>query len=71
MSRTVGMSADEPIALEYFNSIPLSHRKYYSNWIESAKTEPTKAKRIAQTVTACARRQNYAEMIRSLRKDML
>ena len=63
--------ADEPIALNYFNSIPLSHRKYYSNWIESAKTEPTKAKRIAQTVTACTRRQNYGEMIRSLRKDVL
>ncbi len=63
--------ADEPAALEYFNKIPISHRKYYSNWIESAKTEITKAKRIAQAVTACSRGQHYGEMIRSLKNDKL
>ena len=63
--------ADEPKALDYFNKIPPSHRKYYSNWVESAKTEPTKAKRIAQAVSACARGQHYGEMIRSLKKDIL
>ncbi len=61
--------ADEPAALAYFNKIPPSHRKYYSNWIESAKTEMTKAKRIAKAVTACSKGWNYGEMIRSLKKD--
>ena len=34
--------ADEPEALKQFNAMPKSHQKYYSKWIESAKTEPTK-----------------------------
>src|SRR5690349_21429301 len=42
---------DEPAALEFFNSLPKGHRNYFMKWIESAKTEPTKAKRIAQAVT--------------------
>jgi hypothetical protein len=60
---------DEPTALRYFNSLAPSHQKYFSRWIESAKTETTKAKRIAQTVTACARSMGYGEMIRSLKND--
>ena len=61
--------ADEPAALAYFTKLPGSHQKYYSRWIESAKTAPTKAKRIAQTVTACARGQQYGEMMRSLKEE--
>ena len=57
--------SDEPAALVYFKKLPPSHQKYYSRWIESAKTDATKAKRIAQAVTACARGQQYGEMIRS------
>lgn len=58
---------DEPDALAYFKKLPGSHQRYYSKWVESAKTEATKAKRIAQAVTACARQQQYGEMIRSLK----
>ena len=61
--------ADEPAALAYFNKLPGSHQKYYSNWIESSKTEATKAKRIAQTLTACARGQHYGQMMQSLKKE--
>jgi uncharacterized protein YdeI (YjbR/CyaY-like superfamily) len=43
---------DEPVAMNNFKKMPNSHRHYYSKWIESAKTEVTKAKRIAMTVTA-------------------
>ena len=60
---------DEPAALDYFKKLPPSHQKYYSKWIESAKTEATKAKRIAQTVTACARGKHYGEMMRSLKNE--
>ena len=59
---------DEPLALANFNKLTPSHRKYFSNWIESARTETTKAKRIAQAVTACTRGQHYGEMIRSLKQ---
>jgi hypothetical protein len=61
--------ADEPAALAFFNKLPGSHQKYYSRWIESAKTEATKAKRIAQTVTACSRAMGYGEMIRSIKAE--
>jgi uncharacterized protein YdeI (YjbR/CyaY-like superfamily) len=60
---------DEPAALAYFQKLPGSHQKYYSRWIDSAKTDATKAKRIAQTVTACARGQHYGEMMRSLKAE--
>lgn len=61
--------SDEPKALAYFNKLPGSHQKYYSKWIESAKTVETKAKRIAQTVTACERGQHYGEMMKSLKEE--
>lgn len=64
---------DEPKAREYFNKLPGSHRNYYTNWIESAKTDGTKAKRIAQAVTAFTMGMNYGEMMRAIKaeKDML
>ncbi|MDR3716639.1 MAG: YdeI/OmpD-associated family protein [Puia sp.] len=61
--------ADEPKALDFFNSLPLSHRNYWGNWIRSAKTEPTRAKRIARSVTALARGWDYGQMIRSLKNE--
>ena len=60
---------DEPEALAYFRKFPPSHQNYFTKWIESAKTEPTKAKRIAQTITALYRKQDFGEMLRSLKKD--
>ena len=55
---------DEPAALEYFNSLSGSHRNYFSKWIDSAKTEPTKTKRIAMAVSALSRKMGYPEMMR-------
>ena len=42
--------SDDPQAFINFNNLPCSHQRYYSNWIESAKTEVTKAKRIGKAV---------------------
>ena len=61
--------ADEPMALANFKKQPGSHQKYFSNWVSSAKTDATRARRIVQTVTAMLQGQNYGEMIRSLKKD--
>lgn len=55
---------DEPAAWDYFNSLSGSHRNYFSKWIDSAKTEPTKTKRIAMAVSALARGMGYPEMMR-------
>ena len=56
---------DEPKALDHFKSLPGSHQRYFSKWIDSAKTEPTKAKRIAMAVNALSKKWGYGEMIRA------
>ena len=56
---------DEPALLKKFGQLPGSHQKYYSRWIESAKTATTKAKRIALTLEALAKQQGFSEMIRA------
>ncbi|MFT3746841.1 MAG: YdeI/OmpD-associated family protein [Agriterribacter sp.] len=61
--------ADEPAALTFFKSLPKAHQNYFSKWIESAKTETTRAKRIAMTVSATAKKWGYPEMIRSAKKE--
>jgi hypothetical protein len=60
--------ADDPEALEYFNSLLESHRRYFVNWINSAKTITTRARRIAQTCHAMANHMDYAQMIRAGKK---
>ena len=55
---------DEPEALSFFKSLPRSHQNYFSKWIESAKTEETKAKRIALAINAFVRKMGFAEMLR-------
>lgn len=57
--------ADDPAATQYFQSLPGSHQRYFSKWIESAKTEPTRTKRIAMAINALAKKWGYAEMIRA------
>ncbi len=56
--------AEEPAALAFFQTLTAGHQRYFSGWIESAKTDATKAKRIALTVQAAARKMGYPEMIR-------
>ncbi len=61
--------ADEPTALDFFQSKPISFQHYYSKWIESAKTEETKAKRIAMAVTSLARKIEFGEMLQNQRQQ--
>ena len=56
---------EEPVALKNFTKLPPSHQKYYSRWIESAKTFDKKAKRIASAINALKSNLHYGEMIRS------
>jgi hypothetical protein len=55
---------DEPAAYLYFKKLSGSHQKYFSKWIDAAKTTATKAKRIVMAVTALSQQRGYAEMIR-------
>jgi uncharacterized protein YdeI (YjbR/CyaY-like superfamily) len=59
---------DEPDALKMFKTLTPSHQRYFSAWIESAKTDATKTKRITQSVIALSMGLGYSEMIRSNKK---
>ncbi len=61
--------ADEPTAATFFQSLPGSHQRYFSKWIDEAKTVETRVKRIAMAVNALARRMGYGEMLRSAKED--
>ncbi len=60
---------DEPEAFIYFNSLPQGHRNYFTKWIETAKTEPTKVKRIALVVKTMIRKMDFGAMLREERDD--
>ena len=45
---------DEPSALNFFNSLSESERKFYIDWIYSAKRSETKVNRLAQAVNRLA-----------------
>jgi hypothetical protein len=61
---------DDPAARSFFDTLTRSHRNYFSKWIDSAKTEPTKIKRITMAVNALSKKWGYPEMLRNTRKDL-
>jgi hypothetical protein len=56
--------ADEPAAEKYFQTLTGGHQRYFSKWIDDAKTEPTKVKRITKAVNALSRNMGFPEMLR-------
>ena len=60
---------DEADAYRVFQGLTKGHQNYFSKWIESAKTEPTKAKRIAMAVNALAKGWGFPEMLRANKKE--
>ena len=60
--------ADDPAALNFFDTLTNGHRNYFSNWIESAKTAETKTKRITQAVMGLSMGMGYPEMVRYFKK---
>jgi uncharacterized protein YdeI (YjbR/CyaY-like superfamily) len=62
---------DEPQALAFFKTLAPSHQKYFSKWVDDAKTEATRAKRIAQAVEGLKRKMDYGSMIRWGRENKL
>ena len=61
--------ADEPAALKYFNSLPQGHRNYFTKWIDSAKTDATKTKRIALVIKTMVRKMDFGAMLREERDE--
>ncbi|WP_298739228.1 YdeI/OmpD-associated family protein [uncultured Chitinophaga sp.] len=60
---------DDPDALQFFNSLPQGHRNYFMTWINSAKTQPTKDKRIAEAVIALGKQQGFPQMLRARKNN--
>lgn len=56
---------DDARAFEFFKSLPKGHQNYFSKWIDSAKTDSTRTKRITMAVIALAAGQGFPEMIRA------
>ncbi|HJW15944.1 MAG TPA: YdeI/OmpD-associated family protein, partial [Flavisolibacter sp.] len=68
-SELLEILADEPLALKKFNSLTKGHQNYFSKWIESAKTDATKAKRIVYTIRFLTAGSTFSEMLRTIKKE--
>lgn len=56
-------------AYKQFNLLLKSHQNYFHRYIYSAKGEATKAGRIVNVINAMYKKQNFPEMIRSLKTE--
>ncbi len=56
--------AEDETLLARFLQQPKSHQNYFIKWINSAKTEPTRTKRLIMTINAMEKQQDYGAMIR-------
>ena len=61
--------ADDAAGTEFFKSLAKSHQDYFTKWIESAKTDQTKAGRIAHSINYLSRKQGFGEMLRDLKRN--
>lgn len=59
---------EDPVAMKFFKTLPGSHQRYYSKWIDEAKTAQTKTKRIVMALTGFSKKQRFNEMMRANRK---
>ncbi len=55
---------EEKESYKFFGTLTPGHQKYFSKWIDSAKTVETKSKRIAQALEGLKLKMGYPEMIR-------
>ena len=59
--------ADEEVLLKQFLSMPKSHQNYFINWLNTAKTEVTRTKRLVIIVNAMAKKYDFGQMVRAAR----
>jgi len=61
--------AQEDGLLEHFLSYTKAHQNYFINWLNTAKTEATRTKRLIMIVDAMAKKQDFGLMLRSNRRE--
>jgi len=59
---------EDKIARQHFESLRPSQRNYFHQYVNSAKGAATKAGRIVNIINAMYKKQDFGEMIRSLKK---
>jgi hypothetical protein len=64
----ISLLEEEPIGNAYFKSLAPSHQRYFSKWVDAAKTLPTKATRLAACIHALNLHWDYGTMIRAQKK---
>jgi hypothetical protein len=57
--------ADEEELIQRFLAMPKSHQNYFINWLNTAKTEPTRTKRLVMIINAMANSLDFGAMIRA------
>jgi len=62
---------DDPTAFVFFKTLAPGHQRYFSKWIDSAKTSATKTKRIVMAVNALSRKMGFPEMLREEKRNKL
>jgi hypothetical protein len=62
---------DDPQANTFFKTLTAGHQRYFSKWIDSAKTSSTKTKRIIMAVNALARNMGFPEMLREEKRNRI
>jgi uncharacterized protein YdeI (YjbR/CyaY-like superfamily) len=62
---------DDPQANTFFKTLTAGHQRYFSKWIDSAKTSSTKTKRIVMAVNALARNMGFPEMLREEKRNRI
>jgi len=60
---------DDPTASAFFKTLAPGHQRYFSKWIDSAKTSATKTKRIVLAVNALSRKMGFPEMLREEKRN--
>lgn len=62
--------SEDKKAHAFFKTLTPSHQRYFSKWIETAKTPETKAKRIAKALEGLSNKMGYPEMIRHFKNKI-
>ncbi|MBY0536292.1 MAG: YdeI/OmpD-associated family protein [Chitinophagaceae bacterium] len=55
---------DDPAAFEMFSKFTKGTQNYYSKWVQAAKTDATRVKRIAMAVSALSRGLEFGAMLK-------
>ena len=61
--------AQEDGCLDHFLSYTKSHQNYFIVWLNTAKTEVTRTKRLIMIVDAMAKKQDFGLMLRSNKRE--